>query len=818
MKKFTRKDCHTGKIRNLRNIALLLHRYWIKSLCIIAFLSPLFLIPGYGQNEVNLIQGTILDAASDEPIPYATIMVNDRQTGQMITGTSTEEDGSFRVASSTMNVVLQISFMGFETKTIEELTFEGEVSNLGAIRLSSNSQILDEIMVVGEKSTMEFDLDKRVFNVGSDISSTGVSALEVLNRVPSVNVDIEGQIKLRGSSGVQILINGKPSVLADERTNALGTITADMIESIEVITNPSARYDAEGTAGIINIILKKEEKRGLNGSITANTGLPDNHSVGLSMNKRTEHFNLFTQLGGGYRSFPYDRESENHDKIKGTTLLNEGTSYRDEIFYNFTLGTDYHINDYNIITLSGNFAYEIEKQPSRTNYTLRDESDQPISTWYREEVTDATNPKWQYDLQYSKEFSNHKDHLLLFSAMGSFFGKDQSSEFTNNSLSGSQTNYDQRTRTDFQQADYTFKLDYTNPISDVFSIETGGQYLINDVGNDYAVSSLEGQDWIEDPSLTNLFEYNQKVLAAYGSGGYQGDRWGMKLGLRIENTNLNTLLSNTNEDNQTIYTDFFPSIHTSYKISDNISIQAGYSKRIFRPRLWDLNPFFNISDNYNIRTGNPNLKPEYSDSYEFNTIFKLGKGSLNTSIFHLYTTDMVERVTTFADNVQTTIPQNVGTNHATGIEVNGKYVPWEWLTFNGDLNWNYYNRQGEYESQSFNFSGSRWSGRLMSKFVLPYDYEVEVTGNYESGYKTVQSEISGSPTVDLGVRKKINKGKFVINAGVRNLLDSRVRESITDQPGYYLYSRFKSRRSATLGISYGFGKGEAMTYSGGRRR
>ena len=304
MKKFTRKDCHTGKIRNLRNIALLLHRHWIKSLCIIAFLSPLFLIPGYGQNEVNLIQGTILDAASDEPIPYATIMVNDRQTGQMITGTSTEEDGSFRVASSTMNVVLQISFMGFETKTIEELTFEGEVSNLGAIRLSSNSQILDEIMVVGEKSTMEFDLDKRVFNVGSDISSTGVSALEVLNRVPSVNVDIEGQIKLRGSSGVQILINGKPSVLADERTNALGTITADMIESIEVITNPSARYDAEGTAGIINIILKKEEKRGLNGSITANTGLPDNHSVGLSMNKRTEHFNLFTQLGGGYRSFP----------------------------------------------------------------------------------------------------------------------------------------------------------------------------------------------------------------------------------------------------------------------------------------------------------------------------------------------------------------------------------------------------------------------------------------------------------------------------------------------------------------------------------
>ena len=790
----------------------------MKKLFVALFLIGTIQISVWGQSETFIIQGTIIDAASDDPITYATVMVNDKQTQRMLTGTSTEEDGSFRVTTSTTDIVLQISFMGFESKTITDLDFDNGMVSLGAVRLETNSQVLDEIMVVGEKSTMEFDLDKRVFNVGSDISSTGVSALEVLNKVPSVNVDIEGQVQLRGNSGVQILINGKPSVLADERTNALGTITADMIESVEVITNPSARYDAEGTAGIINIILKKEENRGLNGSITANTGLPDNHSLGLSMNKRTDHFNLFTQLGAGYRSHPYDRQSINRDKINNTSLENDGTSYRDEVFYNFTLGTDYHINQYNIITLSGNFAYEIEKQPSRTNYTLFNSENQPISTWYREETTEATNPKWQYDLQYSKEFSNHKDHLLLFSAVGSFFGKDQSSEFTNNALTGAVAEYDQRTRTDFQQADYTFKLDYTNPISEAFKIETGGQYLINDVGNDYAVSALEGNEWIEDPALTNLFEYNQKVLAGYGTGGYQAGPWGIKLGLRIENTNLNTLLTNTNEENTKNYTDFFPSVHTSYKVSDQVSLQAGYSKRIFRPRLWDLNPFFNIRDNYNIRTGNPNLKPEYSDSYELSTIFKLGKASLNSSIFHLYTTDMVERVTTFDDNVQTTTPQNVGTNHATGIEVNGKYVPIDWLTFNGDFNWNRYKRSGEFESQSFDFSGSRWSGRLMSKLALPQDFEVEVTGNFESGYKTVQSEITGSPTVDLGVRKKINKGKFVINAGVRNLLDSRVRESITDQPGYYLYSRFQGRRSVALGISYGFGKGEAMTYSGGRRR
>lgn len=771
-----------------------------------------------GQNGPLTIEGTIIDQATNEPIPYATVMVSDKTTDQMITGTSTEDDGSFRVESSTANVTVTISFMGYESKTIENISKQNGRATLGTISLKTNSQVLDEIMVVGQKSTLEFELDKRVFNVGSDISSTGVSALEVLNKVPSVNVDIEGQIRLRGNSGVQILINGKPSVLADERSNALGTITADMIESIEVITNPSAKHDAEGTAGILNIILKKEENKGLNGSITANTGLPDNHSIGLSMNKRTDRFNLFTQAGAGYRSLPYDTRSENYDKINSTRLLNNGTAYRNEVFYNVTLGTDYHINDFNVITLSGNVAYEIEKQPSRTNYSFLDASSQPVSTWYREETTEATNPKWQYDLQYSKEFRDNEDHLLLFSAMGSFFGKDQSSEFNNVTLTGSHENFDQQTRTDFQQADYTFKLDYTNPISELFTLETGGQYLINDVGNDYEVTNLSDGEWVLDPALTNLFEYNQKVLAAYGTGSYQGDKWGLKLGLRLENTLLNTLLTNTGEDNKQNYTDFFPSVHTSFKISDRVSLQAGYSKRIFRPRLWDLNPFFNIRDNYNIRTGNPNLQPEYSDSYELSSIFKLGAATLNASIYHLYTTDMVERVTTFSDNVQTTIPLNIGTNNATGIEVNGKYVPADWLTFNGDLNWNYYDRNGNYESQSFNFSGNRWSGRLVSNFALPAGFEVELTGMYESGYKTVQSEVSGSPSVDLGIRKKINKGKFVINAGVRNLLDTRVRETITDQPGYYLYSRGERRRSATLGISYGFGKGEAMTYSGSRRR
>src|SRR5690606_5478513 len=244
----------------------------------------------------------------DLPVPYATVVLYKTDSREIIMGTTTDGDGEFKLSSPTPDFYVEISFMGFKTKTINDFTIDHNRLNLGTVELSEDSQALEQVVITGEASTTVFKLDKRVFNVGSDISSTGVSALEVLNNVPSVNVDIEGQISLRGSGGVQILINGKPSVLADGSSNALGTITADMIESIEVITNPSAKYDASGTAGILNIILKKEDEKGWNGSVSVNTGYPANHNAGLSLNRRTNKFNLFTQMGAGYRSMPGESE------------------------------------------------------------------------------------------------------------------------------------------------------------------------------------------------------------------------------------------------------------------------------------------------------------------------------------------------------------------------------------------------------------------------------------------------------------------------------------------------------------------------------
>jgi outer membrane receptor protein involved in Fe transport len=784
------------------------------------FLILIFLISAssglLAQGKIN-ITGKVVEAYSQQPVEFATVMIADTKTENPITGTTTDIDGNFQVEVESSDFYVEVSFIGFATKRVEEFQIDGNNLDLGEIQMSENSQTLDEVTVRAEKSQTEFKLDKRVFNVGKDLSNTGAGALEVLNNVPSVNVSIEGEISLRGSSGVQILINGKPSVLANEQGNALGSITAEMIEKIEVITNPSAKYDAEGTSGIINIVIKKEERKGLNGSFTLNTGVPHNHSFGLSLNRRTEKFNLFSQVGVGYRELPNDTRSINTDLISNTSVESEGKEYRNETFYNVILGTDYHINKYNVLTLSGSFAYEIEDQPSQTNFNFIDDNQSIASQWFREEVTEATNPKFQYELQYKKDFKDSEDHTLLFSALGNFFGKDQSSEFINSTLFGSDADATQETRTNFKEARYTFKLDYTKPISEKFTLETGAQYVIQDVSNDFAVSNLVDGEWIEDMGLTNIFEYDQAVLGAYGTGAYEGDKWGLKMGLRLETTDLNTLLLTTNQANNQNYTNLFPSVHTSYKITESLSLQAGYSRRIFRPRLWDLNPFFNIRNNFNIRQGNPELLPEFTDSYEINSILILGQTSLNFGVYHRYTTDVVERIATVENNVTTTMPENIGTNRATGIEFNAKYSPAKWITLNGDFNFNYFNREGSLDSLTFDFNADQWSSKLTAKLKLPADIDFEVTGQYRSRVQTVQSIISGNMFADLGLRKKILKGKAVLNLSVRDVFSSRFRESETNQTSFYAYSRRQRGRFITFGFSYGFGKGEAMEFSGRKR-
>lgn len=759
------------------------------------------------------LNGRVVES-SGEAVMFATVKVVDPAADKMITGTTTDADGRFKVAVPNMDAHLEISFLGFTTIRIEDLSN----ADLENILLRPDGETLDEVLVTGERSTTEFKLDKRVFNVGKDLSSAGASALEVLNNVPSVTVNIEGQINLRGSGGVQILIDGKPSVLASDGGNALGTITADMIESIEVITNPSAKYEAEGTAGIINIVMKKDDRQGTNGSITLNTGTPDNHSLGFSLNRRTSKFNFFGQLGAGYRSLPEDYRGINRDLNTGRVVNSAGRGFRNEQFYNLNLGTDYYINDLNVITLAGSFAYEVESQPSETDFEVFDAAGNLTDSWSRSEETEAVNPKWQYELNYKRQFDpKDKDHALVISALGRAFIKDQSSTFNTVTSEGAALFGDQLTATDFGEINYTFKADYTRPINEKVTLETGLQYVFNDVGNDFEVQDFENGAFVTVPELTNRFEYDQGVLGAYATTSYEGKRWGIKAGLRVEQTELNTLLVNTEESNDQDFANLFPSLHTSYKISDGASVQAGYSRRIFRPRLWDLNPFFNVRDNFNVRAGNPDLLPEFTDSYEVTGIFIFGELSLNAGFYHRFTTEVVERVAFFEDNVSITRPINLGTSRANGAELNGKLRVSKWMTLSGDFNYNFFDREAELDGVSFDFTANQFNGRLVSKVELPFDIDLEVAGNVQSGVETVQGRVSGFAFMDVGLRKKALKGRLVFNASVRDAFASRIRESEAIQPDFTVYNYRLRGRFITFGVSYGFGKGEAMEFAGRKR-
>ncbi|MEW4924607.1 TonB-dependent receptor [Algibacter sp. 2305UL17-15] len=767
------------------------------------------------QNPELEIVGKVIENATKQPIAYATISVIDIASKKAITGTITNAKGNFLLKTKASNFYIEVSFMGYTSKTFRAFKIENGVIDLRTIVLEEDIQGLDAVVVRAEKSQTEFKLDKRVFNVGKDLSSTGASVFEVLNNVPSVNVTIEGDVSLRGSQGVQILINGKPSVIASNDGNALGTITADMIEKIEVITNPSAKYDAQGTSGIINIVIKKSEKRGLNGAATLNFGVPNSNSFGLSLNKRTEKFNLFSQMGIGLRTFPDERKTINRDLVNNRSITSIGESAFDEKFSNILIGADYHIDKMNIVTLSGSYAYENETQGATSNF--EQEADNNIDKWIRNERTEATNPKLRYELQYIKNFKRHKDQTLLFSALGSSFRKDQSSEFQNNTTVGDIPDFRQKSRTDYKLEEYTFKLDYTHPFLEKYTLESGAQYVVNIVGNDFEVSDFINGDWVSVPELTNLFDFTQKVLGIYTTAAFEGEKWGVKFGLRLEDTNINTLLETTSENNKNNYANVFPSAHASYKISDDFSLQLGYSRRINRPGLRSLNPFSNIRNNFSISTGNPDLQPEFTNSYEFTGIKKLDKASFSFSIYNRKTTDVMERISVFENNVSISRPENIGTNTTTGFEFNGKYAPIDWFSMNGDFNMNYFDRSGVFEMTTFDFSGNQWSTRLTSKFKLPAKFDVELSGNYRSKYKTLQQEIAENIFMDFGLRKKIFKGKTILNLSIRDVFASRVNESVTNQPNFYLFNSRRRGRFITFGISYGFGKGEAMEFSGQRR-
>ena len=777
---------------------------------LIAFFAVLFPLTSIAQDNIS---GVVTDETSTAPVEFCSVVILSTNDSTVIDGALTDSVGYFELNVASYPFLLRLSAIGYETQFVDVIESTSEVQK---IILSREIKEMDEVVVRGETSEMIFKLDKRIFNVGKDLSNSGGSALEVLNNVPSVEVTLEGEIKLRGNEGVQILINGKPSVVAANSGSGLGSITADMIDRIEIITNPSAKYDASGTTGIINIILKKDSKKGLNGAVTLNTGYPNNHSLGVSLNYRSGKVNIFGQFGFGYRTFVSNRFGHNNDLIQLNELSWTGNDEKNEMFANARIGADFYLNKQNTVTIAGDFAYELETEFATWNYELNELQNSTISQFSRNESTSAVNPKWQFDMSHELQFKSHKDRKLNTSFVGSYFGKEKESEFLNEAPSGTMTTPNQHTDSRFSFSNYSIRTDYMHPFNKGMNMELGLKVESDQNANKMDVFQDESGVWELDTAYTNDFDFSINIMGAYVTFSKEWSKLGVKGGVRYEHT-LANIRNQSQEEQSWNYFNFFPSLHVSYKIVDNTSIQLGYSRRIDRPRSWDLNPFISFRDNYNLSVGNPLLQPEFSHVFELTSIHIWEKNSLNLSAYYRYTNDVIEDIYRIENNVSISTLDNIGVSSLVGLELNHKLRMAKWISILTDGNISYFQRSGQYEDQNFDFENYVGSIRTTVKLKFKKGFEAQFSGRYRSPQQNVFFREGQVYYCDLGLRQKILKERGVINLSVRDIFNSRARISSSDQLNFNYYSNSKRGRYIVLGFSYGFGKGETMEYAGQKR-
>ncbi|WP_111307884.1 TonB-dependent receptor domain-containing protein [Confluentibacter sediminis] len=774
----------------------------------------------FGFNE-RQFKGIILDSKTNAPLEYATISAINKKTSGILKGTITDDQGQFSltIEKEKEDYYFLIEFLGYKPQTISNLDFSRNKIDLGTILMLSEDNQLDEVVVTSEVSKTSFKLDKRVFNVGADLSNSGASSLQILESVPSVTVGMKGDISLRGNSNVKILINGNASANKSNGKAALNGISPDMIERIEVITNPSAKYDAAGSAGILNIILKKERKSGLNGTFTATAGKPESYGLGVNLNYRTNKINLLGGINGEYGIMKSYDTSITLDK---TQTPNEnrfsngsGLEKRKDLSANF--GMDYNISPTDFLSVSTSMG--ISKSDSENRYDYRTEVGNTTTHSNRTETGNNKSPNYELNANYKKTLGGKDEHTLEARYSGFNYTEDKKAGFINTGDSDLQ----QRSNTMFREDSNTAQIDYKYPFGkeeEEGALEFGLKFGNRKLKNDYVVDDLSDGNWRNNTNFTNVFQFNENLWAGYSTYGQEFGKFGVKAGLRLENTRLLTELENTNEKNKQNYTDLFPSLHTSYKFTDALSLQLSYSRRISRPDMFSLNPFESISDQFSQFQGNPALKPEYSNSYEFGTIQNLDKGSLFASVYARTTNNTVEETQQLVNGITIVKPLNIGKRNDLGIEFNGSYRLVDWFKMTSEFNWFYYKRTGNYLNQSFNFNSNQWSAGLISTFKIPIDLDAEVSLNYTSKEKQLLQTKNSNFYSNLGLKKKLFTNRVAVNVSVRDLFNSRRWNTIVDQPSLYRSQNFRwGGRQINLSVSIKLGKadvegGEMGDYGG----
>ena len=776
------------------------------------------------------IMAKVVDAQTSETIPFATAVILDRKTKALVKGVQTDVNGNLSMAGLPKGVfTFKISYVGYQTMVRDSVSISAIVKeiNLGTIKMkTAKGTVLNEVAITAQKSTIQLGVDKKVFSVDQSLVSEGGSASDLLQNVPSVQSDIDGNVSLRGSTGVKVLIDGKPSLIAGGNVaQILQSIPASSIESVELITNPSAKYDAEGQSGIINIVLKKNKKLGLNGNLALTAGNRENYNASTSLSFQNSKVNLYgnysyrygNRLGGGYNNISYKNSTFPNafaNQITDSRSLDKG--------HNVKAGLDYYLSDKDVLSFAGGFNIRDNDRNEFLTIDQLNSLKDPLELSRRNNSNLGSGGSYDLNLDFSHKFKKPKEEIT-FNASFSEGDNDNLQVYNTDIYNLNGTAVDQlpeiiRNDGTGINRNYNIQADYTLPIGKSGKLEAGYRSQVRIAENNTFSDQLNNitGNYDVNLALTNDFNSKDQVHALYANYQNQVKNFGYQLGLRAEDATLDTRLGMYGANGQinavpgkVAYTRLYPSIFLTQKLKSEQQLQLSYSRRVNRPRGWDTNPFIDVSDPLNYRQGNPNLKPEDVHAFELSYSKFWPKVTFISTAYLRQTNDVIQRIRTEPDQngITITTPQNLTKEISSGLELIGR--------FDVSKAWNFTANANLYQSKidgvpAFGIvdnSGFTWNANLTNNFVLPYNITLQVKGDYRARQVMAQGTRNAMYGVDAGAKYDFKNKKSSLSLNVRDIFNTRNWSMTTTTTNSVVdFRRYMQGTMASLTYSYRFGK------------
>ena len=763
------------------------------------------------------ITGNIIEKVSKQVLEYATITFINNRNPKVIFGGITNAKGEFDIEINPGSYDVKIEFISFKSNELKQQLFKDN-TNLGQIALIEDANQLNEVVIRSEKTTVEIKLDKKVYNVGSDLMVKGGTVSDVLDNIPSVSVDSDGAVSLRGNSNVRILIDGRPSN-AINISEALRLIPADAIDKVEVVTNPSARYDSEGGGGLLNIILKRGKNKGLNGTVIGSVGNPENYGLSGNINYKSEKFNVFTTTGYNYRTNPgkfiFNTQYLNADGSTRNFIDERRKNERISNGYNSNFGIDLYVNKSTTWSNSMNIRNNNGENPETVSFTNYDVNHIYTGTNYRNNNQSNESKSAEYNTNFTKKFKRDGHKFTIDGSFASDLDKDYTL-ITSSIL--------EKTSNEQKQNRNLIQSDYVLPFGKASQFEFGYKGDFNKLLTDYKVGTIATNGtYTPNTQYTNILDYRENINALYTQFGTKINKFSFLFGMRWEDSKIIINQIVTDEYSTKKYNNFFPSAFFTYEISDESSASISYSKRISRPRGRYLNPFSSYASNINIFKGNPNINPSITNTIDFGYLKRWDKLTFNTSMYLNKTSDSFQFIRresgAFVNGTPVILstPINLATEYRYGFEFTLNYSPYKWWKLNSNLNFFQNETQGDYTYtnsqnvvvvQNFDNTSNSWFTRLTSKISLPYKIDWQSNVTYNGPQNNAQGKSLGVYGANLGFSKDLLKDKATLSLNVQDVFNSRKRMNNTFIPNVLKsYTEMqRSMRQITLSFTYRFNK------------